>query len=186
MIYLARWLSATVIPKEMISRALYRIYTHFYRHTFRKPWDFCWRITIEETLVKFLMILFIIPFYKPGSHPARIDLLDNFFYAVIIAPCIETILFQSLIIAVAQRFKKVFTSQILFSTAAFTAAHLIGGMESAITAGLIGGFYLSFTYAHWSKQSHFLAFQITAGTHALGNALLLVLIALLMFISGNV
>jgi hypothetical protein len=170
----------------MISRALYSIYTHFYRHTFRKPWDFCWRITIEETLVKFLMTLFIFPFYKPGPQPLRFDLLDNFVYAVIIAPLVETLIFQSFIITVSQKFKRNFSSQIMFSTVAFTAAHLLGGMEAAITAGLVGGFYLSFTYAHWSKQSHFLAFQITAGTHALGNALLLVLIALLMFISGKV
>jgi hypothetical protein len=69
---------------------------------------------------------------------------------------------------------------------AFAAVHLLGGIESGLTAGLVGGFYLSFTYVHWSKQSHFLAFQITAGTHAMGNALLLVLIASLMFVFENV
>ena len=170
----------------MISRAFFNIYTHFYRHTLRNPWDFCWRITIEETLFKFFVTLFIIPFYKPEPQSFKIDLLDNFFDAVIIAPLVETLIFQSFIITVAQKFKRNISSQITFSTVAFAAAHLLGGIESGLTAGLVGGFYLSFTYAHWSKQSHFLAFQITAGTHAMGNALLLVLIASLMFIFENV
>ena len=63
----------------------------------------------------------------------------------------------------------------MISMVAFAAVHFIESALSGIAAGIIGGFYYAFAYAHWSRKSHSIAFKVTAGAHAMGNSLITVI-----------
>ena len=90
-------------------------------------------------------------------------------FGTIVAPLVETLVFQALPIAAARELGARFEWQVIASAAAFFAAHLFGGVGTGVCAGLVGGFYLAFTYAHWRERNRWTAFWVTALTHALSN-----------------
>jgi hypothetical protein len=55
----------------------------------------------------------------------------------------------------------------------FFSMHLSIGFETALTAGLVGGFFLSATYYIWRRKSLRLAYVATLSCHALVNGTLL-------------
>ena len=93
-----------------------------------------------------------------------------------IAPLFETLLFQALPIAIARWMKAGFKVQILASLIPFTLAHALEGIGTGVCAGLVGGFYLAFTYAHWIEKSVWTAMWTTAAAHFIRNGLLAVAI----------
>ena len=64
---------------------------------------------------------------------------------------------------------KVNETTALVPTTAFTVT--CGYDAFIVAAGIIGGFYFSFAYAHWRKQSRWQAFWVTAGAHAIHNSI---------------
>jgi hypothetical protein len=114
--------------------------------------------------------------------PARhLPLDDPFFLAFGVSgvPIIETLIFQAFPVWIARKCKASFSVQVLASLVPFTLAHTGEDLGTPIGAGLVGGFYLAFTYAHWRAQSRWTAFWTTALSHALHNgAVFAVIIAL--------
>lgn len=101
-----------------------------------------------------------------------------FLIVVVLAPVYETLLLQALPIFIARKFKAPFAYQIVASMAVFATLHIFEGILTAIAAGMVGGFYFAFTYAHWCQKSHWTAFWVTAVSHALSNAFALTLLLL--------
>jgi hypothetical protein len=101
-----------------------------------------------------------------------------FLFIVVIAPVFETLLLQGLPIYVARKLNAPFIWQIIVSMALFAGVHLAEGIITFIAAGLIGGFYFGFSYAHWREKSRWTAYWVTAVSHAFHNAAIFVLLAL--------
>lgn len=149
---------------------------HFDRYKKRSPWSFCWRITIEGSIVSLaaaflLHILFHLPGRRIGAATPVL-----FIEAVLMAPVIETFICQGFPIFVARVFSASFRMQVFISMVVFAVPHFGHGIISGICAGLIGGFYFGFTYAHWRQKSRWTAFWIVALSHSLHNGFPFVLL----------
>ncbi|MBI4585117.1 MAG: CPBP family intramembrane metalloprotease [Planctomycetes bacterium] len=148
------------------------IVRHFRGYRALEPWPFCWRISLEGLTASALAAI-LLSTWLPG--PDR-DLEESpglfFLAAVLIAPAVETLIFQGLVIFLLRLCRAPMALQIAISVALFAAAHFwSNGPANGISAGLIGGFYFAFTYAHWAERSHWTAIWITAFSHALLNGI---------------
>ena len=157
---------------------------HFARYQSLRPWPFCWRVTLESFVLSLIIATPLSFFGHSGlSTLTNLPLFLAVALAVVIAPLWETLAFQVLPVAIARRFHARFLLQIGISTALFAVAHyLTRGPNAAITAGLVGGFYLSFCFATWWPRSGWTALWTTGLSHALNNA---AAIALLVIFSGG-
>jgi hypothetical protein len=104
------------------------------------------------------------------------------FSVIFFAPVVETILFQLFPIWVVRLGNARFSIQVVASLIPFFLAHLSEGIAAGISAGLVGGFYLAFTYAHWCEKSKLTAFWVTAVAHFIHNAIVLLLVFALNFV----
>ena len=159
------------LPKNILARW---VVGHFRKHRTRKPWASCWRIGLESLIVG-LVVAIILSFFVQSSRreiqdwPAYKLLLA----ALLISPAIETLLFQAVPIEIARRLKAGFGLQVLASMILFTLPHMLEGISVGTAAGLVGGFYLAFIYAHWRAKSLWTALWTTAVAHMIGNSLVL-------------
>jgi hypothetical protein len=101
------------------------------------------------------------------------DFADLLFVGVIVAPLLETLIFQAFPIWIARLCKARLSIQVVVSVVPFFLAHAIEGIGAGIAAGLIGGFYFAFTYVHWREYRRWTAFWITAVSHAIHNGILI-------------
>jgi len=152
------------------------IKNHFKRYIQRKPLDFCWRIGVESTFIGIIVGTLLIAFGVPEREFPDWSMGGIFIAIVLVAPPFETLLMQAFPIFIARKLKASFRTQVITATAVFAACHLAEGFAALISAGVIGGFYFSFTYAHWRAKSRWQAFWVTAGSHAIHNAIAFVLI----------
>lgn len=91
--------------------------------------------------------------------------------SVFVIPWLETLVYQSMPIGICRRLGLGASMQVILSTSLFFTAHLSLGLSSGIAAGLVGGFYLAFTYIRWRRRSWWTAFWVTSLSHAIGNGL---------------
>jgi hypothetical protein len=147
---------------------------HFRRYRQRTPWDFCWRIAIEGTIVA-LAVAFILDLLGVAERKIDISVPVLLVAGIVIAPLIETLIFQAFPIWIARLFKAKMSVQIICSVIPFLAAHAIEGLATGLAAGLITGSYLAFTYAHWREQKRWTAFWTTAVSHSIHNAIVITL-----------
>jgi hypothetical protein len=96
----------------------------------------------------------------------------GFFGMSIGYPFIETLLFQSLPIRIAQVFTRSVKPLILCGWLPFAIIHFASSLQSGICAGLVGGYFVGFSYAVWARRSHGKAILITTLMHGLGNAVI--------------
>jgi hypothetical protein len=153
---------------------------HFQRYLERKPWDFCWRIGVESTVVSLLVAILLVSIFGEGTRREFLNLsiVTSFFLLLIIAPPIETLLFQALPIFFVRLLKGSIRTQVLISTILFAAGHFPEGLVTSISAGIIGGLYFGFTYAHWRLKSIWQSFWITTVCHGIHNGIAFVLLAI--------
>ncbi|MHC4642306.1 MAG: CPBP family glutamic-type intramembrane protease [Planctomycetota bacterium] len=152
---------------------------HFQRYRKRGPWAFCWRIALEGLAVSLLCALVLSQLF-PDLHREILDwsAAEIFMVIVVLAPVFETLLLQALPIFIARKLKASFTVQVIASTVVFAALHFLEGIPTGICAGIIGGFYFAFTFAHWRDKSRWTAFWVTALSHAIHNAVAFVMLVL--------
>jgi membrane protease YdiL (CAAX protease family) len=96
-------------------------------------------------------------------------------FTMVLAPPIETVLFQAIPISIVRFCKGSMCTQVLVSAALFTAGHFLKGIRSGLSAGVIGGFYLAFAYARWRMISKRKAFWITTACHLANNTTMVIL-----------
>lgn len=147
------------------------IRNHFRRYRERSPWDFCWRIAIEGTVVGLVVSAIVALLGVPGRE-IPMGFWPFALLAVLVAPVLETLLFQAFPVWIARLCKARFSTQVLSSLVPFAALHAVEGIQAGLAAGLFSGFYLAFTYVHWREHSRWTAFWVTAVSHALHNAIL--------------
>ncbi len=154
----------------MLSAALRR---HFRRHCQRSPLQFSLGMGLESLAVALPLLLFLVGMgMESRTDLDELDAVGFFLVGVLAAPSLETLLFQLIPIACMRWLRVPFAWQIGISTFLFCVAHWPASAISGICAGLIGGFYLAFGYAHWATKSHWTAFWTTAVQHAIYNGML--------------
>lgn len=146
--------------------------SHFQRYRELKPWKFCWRIALEGTLVT-LSVSIVLGFLGLSARDLKMDFAALLFVGVVVAPVLETLLFQSLPVWIARLCKARFPVQLVSSVIPFALVHAMEGAGTGIAAGLTGGFYFAFTYVHWREQKRWTAFWVTAVSHAIHNGILI-------------
>ena len=154
---------------------------HFKRYLERKPLDFCWRIGLESVAVS-LAVAFLTELWGiPERDFPDWSVGTIFLFIIVLAPPFETLLLQALPIYIARKLKATFRMQIIIATLVFVIFHLAEGVATVIAAGLIGGFYFSFTYAHWRTKSRWQAFWVTTGSHVIHNGIVFILMLIFGF-----
>jgi len=147
---------------------------HFRRYRQRKPWDFCWRIAIEGTIVA-LVLAGVLDLLGMAERELDISIPVLLVAGIVIAPVFETLIFQAFPIWIARLCKARMSIQIICSVVPFMAVHAIEGLATGLATGLVTGSYLAFTYAHWREQKRWTAFWTTAVSHAIHNAIAITL-----------
>lgn len=137
------------------------------------PWTFTWRITLEGLAATLAVALVLGLVFPSWNRETPEDLAVFAIDAILIAPILETLLFQTLPIALARKLRARFTLQLLASVIPFAAIHFLYGPNAGIAAGLIGGFYFAYTYARWRKRSLWTALWTTGVSHSLHNLIVL-------------
>ncbi len=145
---------------------------HFEKHNARTPWDFCWRTAIEGTLLSFAVVIVLSMFV----HEQPRELIEwsaalLIASAVVAAPIIETLVFQVIPISIARALRAPLKVQILISATLFALVHFLEGLGVGIGAGVIGGLYFAWAYAHWARKSFWTALWVTMVAHFLRNAI---------------
>ncbi|MDE0020015.1 MAG: hypothetical protein OXT69_01345 [Candidatus Poribacteria bacterium] len=166
------------------------------RYEGRSPWNFCWRITLEQYAAAILIGLFIagayavlgIPLFEddqsfeygsdgqPSEHGGSAELLGMIVlvsYMIAIGPVLETLTLQALPIIIARKFKAQLGMQVLISGTLFAAGHFTNpnSILSGFAAGIPGGLYLGFAFAYWQRGSPATAWWVTFVSHGLRNVL---------------
>jgi len=150
---------------------------HVRRYLRRKPWDFCWRIGVESTVAGLVVGVFLSTVFGAQKREfLNFPIWDVFFLMLVVAPLVETLLFQAFPIFIVRMLKGSIRVQIAVSTLLFAAAHFPEGVATGVSAGLIGGMYFAFAYARWRKRSRWQAFWITAAGHSIHNGILFILL----------
>ena len=142
----------------------------FWRYRRHSAWSFCWRVAVEGLIVSVLVGL---PLMALGASKREVpvSLGPWIIGAVFVIPWLETLVYQSTPIGLCRWLGWGRSKQVVVSTALFFVAHLTLGLSSGIAAGLVGGFYLAFTYIRWRRRSWWTAFWVTSLSHAIGNGI---------------
>ena len=156
------------------------IKAHFQRYLEREPWDFCWRLGLESTVVSLGPAIFFAVFFGPPERTLLdISMPVAFWMLLVVAPLLETLIFQAFPIFIVRVLKGSIRLQILISALLFAAAHFPQGIAIGVSAGVIGGLYFAFAYAHWRTKSRRQAFGITTCCHAIHNGIAFILLVVL-------
>jgi hypothetical protein len=143
---------------------------HFQNYRKRSKWSFLWRISAEGILVSLAMAIALKLVF---SFPPRHDLhpgIKGIVSVVVLAPFLETLLSQSFPVMISRVLGFGFRGQLLAAWLPFAALHFLVSIDTGICAGIVGGFYIGFTYAQWRQVSLRSAFWMTCATHTLHNA----------------
>ena len=149
---------------------------HFFKYFQKRPWNFCWKIGVESTVVSTIAGILLFMLGTPERVLPNWSMWTMFFVIVILAPVLETLLMQALPIFIARKANASFKTQVIIGTIVFSIMHLKEGWGTFISAGIVGGFYFSFAYAYWRRKTRWQAFWVTAGSHAIHNAIAFILI----------
>jgi hypothetical protein len=155
---------------------------HFQRYRERGPWGFCWRIGIESTVVSLAAAIVLVTILGTRERTFMdMSMGQVFVLLLMVAPPVETLVFQALPIFVVRWRRGSLRTQIGVSTLLFAAAHFPEGIAVGVSAGIIGGLYFSFAYAHWRGTSRWRAFWVTTLVHAIHNGIAFIM----LLVAGN-
>jgi hypothetical protein len=155
--------------------------THFDGYRKRSKGSFLWRFSLEGLFVPLvvgIVLKLLFSFTPRHDLPTGIKGLISI---IVLAPFLETLLFQSLPVMISRVLGFGFRGQLFAAWIPFAALHFLAGIGTGICAGIVSGFYIAFTYAHWRTVSLRSAFWMTCAYHALHNALPAVYLCLFHF-----
>lgn len=155
-------------PPSVLTWLVEGVTAHFAAHRKRSTWSFFWRITVEGMIAS---IVVIAPVKIVWPLDARTDFeqmpdIKLIVTLCLVAPLVETVLLQTLPVAIMRALRQRFWIQVIAAAGPFAALHFNVNFATGIAAGIAGGFYLAFTYVHWRETSLSHAFWMTTGTHA--------------------
>lgn len=144
---------------------------HFRKHRARRPFDFFWRLSLEQFVISAVVLAVT---NLAGAGDREMPSLPPMVLAkmvIIVAPILETIGLQMIPLEIMRLLKVRLWLQLAFCTALFFFLHAREDIGTGLTAGLVGGFYLSFIYTQGRTWSWWTATWMTAGAHCINNLL---------------
>ena len=164
-------IAARASLRLVFQRVIELAYRHFWNHRHRSKGEFLWRITLESLLVA-IGVAYVLALL---GDPGRTDLqhLSDWEFALeccVFAPVLETLIFQAFPVMVVGLAGGGFGKCVIAGWVPFALAHFSVGIGTGVCAGIVGGFYLGFAYAHWRRESLRAALGMTMAHHALSNA----------------
>ncbi|HEX9934790.1 MAG TPA: CPBP family glutamic-type intramembrane protease [bacterium] len=161
-----------MVALSPIHKAIPFVRSHFTGIMGKKPWTFAWQVALEAVVLEACLSAAISSLFpKAGNDPfAGMPFWTLAIGAILFAPIAETFLFQSIPIAIARQFGRTFQAQVVWSMVPFALFHVLQMGWSGAGPGLVGGFYLAFSYAVWKRKDPGKAFVVTAGIHLIHNA----------------
>lgn len=162
--------------QEVLDMNLYIIrplVSHFEKHRRRINPTFFF-FMLGEGIVLSIAVLGALDFilHLDSQTPlARMGTIRLLIVGVVFAPLVETFFLNVFPVYLLRA--RSFGTRVCGATVMFTCAHLSQGLGPGIAAGLLGGFYLSFAYTHWSEHSWLKAYWLTSAMHATRNAILI-------------
>jgi hypothetical protein len=111
---------------------------------------------------------------------AKLAATDLVIILVLVAPLLETVVFQALPCGLVRLTSGGFFLQLVAAWVPFALVHLPSGLSTFISAGLVRGYYLAQSYVRLRRRSLLIAFGLTVASHALLN-----LFAVIVLIFGR-
>jgi hypothetical protein len=150
---------------------------HFRRHERRSPGDYLWRVTLEAFLIT-VTVAILLSLLGVADREIVGDYETFLVLAILVAPWLETLLLQMLPVGLARLCGAGRSVQLILSMIVFAAQHFMAGLGTGLAAGVVGGFYLAFTYTHWRRHSRTRAFWMTTAQHMIHNTVMVMLVVL--------
>lgn len=142
-----------------------------YRHL--GVWSFCLRMAFESFLIAMLVCTVAnLLFDHKGDGSENGDFLSTYglVSALLLAPIFETVFCQLIPVAVARKLRAGMLIQVVVSMFVFAYMHFkVLGIVSGLSAGLVGGFYFSYTYVRWRERNLKTAYWSTVAVHSMYN-----------------
>jgi hypothetical protein len=152
-----------------------KLKSHYCQYFYKKPLQIICQFLFENVFLAFIIgyiIIFFFPKYNKDPF-SDISIYLLIISAVIIAPFVETLLFQTIPISFAIKYKRSLIIQLLSSILPFSIIHILQYGLIGLVSGVIGGYYLSLSYVIWRKQNNRYAFFLTVLTHSIYNLIIL-------------
>ena len=135
--------------------------------------QFISRILAQQFAVKIVVAVFVASLFPDAGladhGPVFQEPLLAAVLLIILAPWVETLMFQTSMIEICRAWHRSRRTQLVAGSGPFAALHFLGGAASGIAAGIVGGLYFTHTYLECREQSWWTATWITAVTHSLHN-----------------
>jgi hypothetical protein len=157
----------------------------------RGPWQFIVRITLQK-FVATVLGASPLAFLGANKHHPVVDTdfsVPNNVWRVllaviVIAPIFETLFLQTAPIEIARALRMPRIVQFLLGAIPFAALHFPMGIHMGLSAGTVGGFFLSHAYLECRNRSVGCALWITMVIHFVQNFLFMSWLLLVVW-SGN-
>ena len=137
--------------------------------------QFVLRILAQQFTVK-IIVAILLTFLLQETYKSKIVITNPLLVIIgiiVLAPILETLFFQTLMIELTKRVKKSYFIQFCAGMIPFAIVHFFHGIIIGIAAGVVGGFFFTYTYLEWRKESRWKATGVTALTHCLHNTIVL-------------
>lgn len=108
------------------------------------------------------------------ANRTTFDHISIIFYivsAILVGPLLEALLAQALVFELVSAAGAAPVYAFLSTWCAFALMHIDASIGTFLSAGCVGGFFLSVCYFQWRSESRAKAIMLTAMCHAINNAL---------------
>ena len=144
---------------------------HFRRLERHGKWTFFWRTWLEAVVIAYAVAnLAQVLFHAgPRNDLAGLGTWHLCLLVLGIGPLLETLAFQCLPLEITAAAGARRGIRLLSGIVPFALMHWFAGLPTVFAAGFVGGFYFSFTYERWRRDSLVVAVSMTFLLHSTFN-----------------
>lgn len=142
----------------------------------RSWWSFLFCLTLENHIIFLTIAAVWLCLGSSANTPPTVlthaPSIWDYATRIVLIPVGETLVYQLIPIELTRWLKWPTTCQLLAPLLLFATAHFVfGGFSHGILSGILGGYYLAFTYLLYRERSVTWAVSMTLAFHSLHNAL---------------
>ena len=147
------------------------LHNHFRRSARRGKWSFFWRTWLEAVVIAYAVGIIAQTLLRapPRDDLARLSTWHLCLLVLGIGPFVETVAFQCLPVEIAAAARARRIVRLASGIVPFALLHWFAGLPTVFAAGFVGGFYFSFTYERWRRESVVVAVVMTFLLHSTFN-----------------